>query len=203
MCDGSITTMLSNQSSLRYCWIVYCTICYHFNAFLSKILFLWGVKINFLLFQFIFSANSQSNETLTATESRSTVIPSTPTNSRNLTGNILSSINTTNFKKPPKTPKESNNERENDEQETDDEKSTIDDDDLASVHLMLEPHLRPPAPDQNSDLSKQIFDEHRQLAKEYLKVSRTLADVILALYFICCFFYVDSYRNRLCYETPR
>lgn len=49
--------------------------------------------------------------------------------------------------------------------------SNIDDDDLASVHLMLEPHLRPPPPDPKSDLSKEIFDEHKQLAKEYLKVS--------------------------------
>lgn len=45
-----------------------------------------------------------------------------------------------------------------------------DDDDLASVHLMLEPHLRPTPPDPKSDLSKQIFDEHKKLAKEYLKV---------------------------------
>lgn len=33
MCDGSITTMVSNQNRIRYCWIVYCT-----NSFY---IFLW------------------------------------------------------------------------------------------------------------------------------------------------------------------
>lgn len=47
----------------------------------------------------------------------------------------------------------------------------MDDDDLASVHLMLEPNLRPAQPDVNSELSQQIFEEHKQLAKEYFKVA--------------------------------
>lgn len=44
------------------------------------------------------------------------------------------------------------------------------DDDLDSMHIMLEPHLRPVPPDQNSELSKQIFEQHKQLANAYLKV---------------------------------
>lgn len=30
MCDGSISTMVSNQRRMRYCWIVYCTISFLF-----------------------------------------------------------------------------------------------------------------------------------------------------------------------------
>lgn len=62
----------------------------------------------------------------------------------------------------------SNNQQQ--QQKTGADDNDDDDDDLASVHLMLEPHLRPAPPDLNSDLSKQVFDEHKQLAKEYLKV---------------------------------
>lgn len=43
--------------------------------------------------------------------------------------------------------------------------------DLDSMHLMLEPHLRPATPDPNSPISMQIFDEHNKLAQEYLKVN--------------------------------
>lgn len=51
------------------------------------------------------------------------------------------------------------------QQEKADSESTFD-----SMHLMLEPHLRPVSPDPNSKLSKEIFEEHKQLANEYLKV---------------------------------
>lgn len=41
--------------------------------------------------------------------------------------------------------------------------------DLESLNLMLEPHLRPATP-TNSRLSQNIFNEHKSLAQEYLKV---------------------------------
>lgn len=43
---------------------------------------------------------------------------------------------------------------------------------LDSMYLMLEPNLRPATPDPNSRVSLQIFEEHKDLAREYLKVSR-------------------------------
>lgn len=45
------------------------------------------------------------------------------------------------------------------------------DPDLDSMHMMLDPHLRPISPDLNNEESKRIFEEHKQLAQEYLKVS--------------------------------
>ena len=50
-------------------------------------------------------------------------------------------------------------------------RSSTSDSDLDSMHLMLEPSLRPATPDPTSRLSQQIFEEHKDLAKEYLKVS--------------------------------
>lgn len=42
--------------------------------------------------------------------------------------------------------------------------------DLESIHLLLEPHLRPTTPDPNNAASQKIFKEHNELAKEYLRV---------------------------------
>lgn len=42
--------------------------------------------------------------------------------------------------------------------------------DLDSMYMMLEPNLRPATPDPNSRVSQQIYDEHNDLAREYLKV---------------------------------
>lgn len=39
------------------------------------------------------------------------------------------------------------------------------------MHLMLEPHLRPVSPEPNDQMSKEIFEEHKKLAKEYFKVN--------------------------------
>ncbi|XP_041982003.1 mitogen-activated protein kinase kinase kinase 7 [Aricia agestis] len=49
------------------------------------------------------------------------------------------------------------------------------DPDLDSMHMMLDPHLRPISPDLTNDESKRIFDEHKQLAQEYLKIQTELA----------------------------
>ncbi|CAH2229964.1 jg14036 [Pararge aegeria aegeria] len=49
------------------------------------------------------------------------------------------------------------------------------DPDLDSMHMMLDPHLRPISPDLNNEESKRIFDEHKQLAQEYLKIQTELA----------------------------
>ncbi|KPI99912.1 Mitogen-activated protein kinase kinase kinase 7 [Papilio xuthus] len=49
------------------------------------------------------------------------------------------------------------------------------DPDLDSMHMMLDPHLRPISPDLNNEESKRIFEEHKQLAQEYLKTQTELA----------------------------
>ncbi|KAJ2945700.1 hypothetical protein O0L34_g541 [Tuta absoluta] len=49
------------------------------------------------------------------------------------------------------------------------------DPDLDSMHMMLDPHLRPISPDLTNDESKRIFEEHKQLAQEYLKIQTELA----------------------------
>lgn len=102
------------------------------------------------------SANNQTNERLTATESRSNAISgssSTFYNNQNAyTGNP------TIFSRQDAAFEYASNFKN-------------DENDLDSMHLMLEPHLRPPQPDPNSDISKQIFEEHKKLANEYLKVT--------------------------------
>lgn len=123
-----------------------------------------------------FTANSQSNERLSTTESKSNAIASTSNSTQTLTttSNILNTTNHTKNTSSVPTKEESETGSDEQQQQQQQQKTTTDtdddDDDLASVHLMLEPHLRPAPPDLNSDLSKQIFDEHKQLAKEYLKV---------------------------------
>lgn len=42
--------------------------------------------------------------------------------------------------------------------------------DLETMHLMLEPNMRPVTPDPSSRISLEIFNEHKQLAQEFLKV---------------------------------
>lgn len=173
MCDGSITTMVSEQSRIRYCWILYCTNLFQFSwvfSYHSQPNFEWELNETFL-----FTANNQSNERLSATESISNAIASSSSSTRNLTGNILNSINQPNFRNAPKIPTD-DFDGVSDQQRAGAD-SNIDDDDLASVHLMLEPHLRPPPPDPKSDVSKQIFDEHKQLAKEYLKVGSAIKHI--------------------------
>ncbi|CAG4956753.1 unnamed protein product [Parnassius apollo] len=49
------------------------------------------------------------------------------------------------------------------------------DPDLDSMHMMLDPHLRPISPDLSNEESKRIFEEHKQLAQEYLKTQTELA----------------------------
>lgn len=58
------------------------------------------------------------------------------------------------------------------------------DPDLDNMYLMLESHLRPITPDLDVPQSKQIFDEHKQLAQEYFKVQTQLA-------------YLSQHRNEL------
>lgn len=43
------------------------------------------------------------------------------------------------------------------------------------MHLMLDPHLRPATPDANSAISQRIYNEHKQMAQEYLKVQTEIA----------------------------
>lgn len=148
MCDGSIATMFSNQSRMSYCWVVYC------NEIWYK--FIWFFfKYNFSFYFIFFAANNQSNERLTTTETRSNAI----TSSSGALPSALSTANPTIFSRRETSYARTEQNRE------------IDDDNLSSLHLMLEPHLRPAEPDPNSEFSKQIFEDHKRLAKEYLKVN--------------------------------
>ncbi|CAD7091020.1 unnamed protein product [Hermetia illucens] len=47
--------------------------------------------------------------------------------------------------------------------------------DLDAMQLTLDPELQPELPDPNSRLSQQLFKEHKNLAKEYLKIETELA----------------------------
>lgn len=49
-----------------------------------------------------------------------------------------------------------------------DNKSDID---LDSMCHLLDPHLRPATPDLNDPRSRALFEEHKQLAQEYLTVN--------------------------------
>lgn len=113
----------------------------------------------------LFAANSQSNERLTTTETRTNAIPSC---SNNTSASLMGAKNVLNTATPTIPQSSSKFARES----TNQSKATTNngEDDLDSVHLMLEPHLRPEPLDPNSSFSKQIFDEHKALAKEYLKV---------------------------------
>lgn len=42
--------------------------------------------------------------------------------------------------------------------------------DLESLNMMLDPHLRPVNPIRNHATSQQIFQEHKDIAEDYLKV---------------------------------
>lgn len=114
------------------------------------------MRFFFLLLLFL-SANNQTNERLAATESRSNAISGSSSTFFN-NQNALNTGNPTIFSRRDGTFEYATNFRN-------------DENDLDSMHLMLEPHLRPPQPDPNSDISKQIFEEHKKLANEYLKVT--------------------------------
>nr|ADR83584.1 mitogen-activated protein kinase kinase kinase 7 [Apis cerana cerana]ADR83585.1 mitogen-activated protein kinase kinase kinase 7 [Apis cerana cerana] len=49
------------------------------------------------------------------------------------------------------------------------------DKDLDNVYRLLDADLRPLTPDQTCERSKEIFEEHKQLAQEYLKVQTEIA----------------------------
>lgn len=106
----------------------------------------------FHIFSLLFTANSQGNERLTTTEARTSTVSSTGVNSTNTVTNSATVTKEAFKTEKVTTPKE-------------EEENSYD-----SMHLMLEPHLRPVPPDPKSRLSKEIFEEHKDLAKEYLKV---------------------------------
>lgn len=43
--------------------------------------------------------------------------------------------------------------------------------DLDSMYLLLDPHLRPATPDMDDPKSVALFEEHKQLAQDFLKVN--------------------------------
>jgi len=46
---------------------------------------------------------------------------------------------------------------------------------LDNMYLLLDPHLRPATPDPADPNSMGLFEEHKQLAQEYLKIQTALA----------------------------
>lgn len=56
---------------------------------------------------------------------------------------------------------------------------------LDSMHMMLDPHLRPISPDLNNEESKRIFEEHKQLAQEYLKVRDPTEKIYTTIFLTC------------------
>lgn len=53
--------------------------------------------------------------------------------------------------------------------------SSTNNDHLENVYRLLDAELRPLTPDNTCQLSKEIFEEHKQLAEEYLKVQTEIA----------------------------
>lgn len=47
---------------------------------------------------------------------------------------------------------------------------TTEDQDIDNMYMFLDPSLQPVRPDPNEPESRQIYEEHKQLADEYLKV---------------------------------
>ncbi|KAK0166021.1 hypothetical protein PV328_004480 [Microctonus aethiopoides] len=55
------------------------------------------------------------------------------------------------------------------------DRSSTNNDHLENVYRLLDAELRPLTPDNTCQLSKEIFEEHKQLAEEYLKVQTEIA----------------------------
>lgn len=53
--------------------------------------------------------------------------------------------------------------------------SSTNNDHLDNVYRLLDAELRPLTPDNSCQLSVDIFEEHKQLAQEYLKVQTEIA----------------------------
>lgn len=72
------------------------------------------------------------------------------------------------------------------------------------MHLMLEPHLRPVSPEPNDQVSNEMFEQHKRLAKEYFKVNNN-NKFLFGIESIKKFaiFSSDSNRNRLRNQTQR
>jgi hypothetical protein len=68
------------------------------------------------------------------------------------------------------------------------------DPDLDKMYLLLEPHLRPATPDGENPQSVALFEEHKQLAQEYFKVS-------VAAQFAICEDQLDYFRCKLSSRT--
>lgn len=135
----------------------------------------FDVRLNIYLIKwrsisFLFAANSQSNERLTTTETRS--MSQSEVNSSSI---VTNSTTTTTKKETFKseritTPKEE------------------DDDWYDSMHLLLEQDLRPVSPFA-SEQSEEIYEELKMLANEFLKVKqqhkfdhcKTMHDLLTAI----------------------
>lgn len=101
------------------------------------------------------TAKSQSNERLVTIDTRTSTASSTDIVNSSMVTNSQASVVTKDAFKLEKVTPSSNDEE----------------DSFDSMHLMLEEHLRPVPPKPNNRLSKEIFEEHKHLAKEYLKVT--------------------------------
>lgn len=68
------------------------------------------------------------------------------------------------------------------------------------MYMFLDPNLRPLTPDLNNPESRQIFEEHKQLAEEYLKVTINIEckqsrGFTVTIY--CCIIGTERYRTAI------
>lgn len=56
---------------------------------------------------------------------------------------------------------------------------------LENMYMLLDPHLRPATPDLQDSYSRALFEEHKKLAQEYLKVGIQSLYVQLILNPVC------------------
>lgn len=154
-----------------------------FSCFLFGQYIFWKNNV-FFLFCFLSVANNQGNERLTTStaENRSgtalssssiavttastLTTSSTPLISANPT--VLSANNDRQTKNASENDVETPTNPETDEPNR--PQTATEEEDFNTMCQMLEEHLRPVLPETKSKLSNQIFNEHKQLAKEYLKV---------------------------------
>lgn len=199
-----VKKIVPSQKELHFCLILFLKFKRKKNCF--KIL-----KI------FLSTANNQGSERIsTTTETRTsavtsgTSVPATAVSSTTIT----TSKRDTNQKEtkefaqseqqhPAANSVTNEQKSKQQQQEETDTESAFD-----SMHLMLEPHLRPVSPDRNSKLSTEIFNEHKQLANEYLKVITALQCILkYRIIFPECKFsnaiyeFTDSNGNCVCHKA--
>lgn len=174
-------------------------------------------KINFHYFivkhalNFVSTANNSGNDHLTQTDQSNNVVTTS-----------ASLITTTTTPKPPLRPSgfhdsstlftstasssagDNNrytNTTANDQPDYSDQ-STLD---LESLYQMLEPNLRPATPDASNHISQQIYEQHNDIAREYLKVGgvdKLYYSILCRLVCIYCkYILIEKVQTEIAYVT--